>query len=40
MNTIHEMQQELQLLEAHSNLRRLPEMAHDGREVIVNGKEC
>jgi bioF: 8-amino-7-oxononanoate synthase len=38
MNTIHEMQQELQLLEAHSNLRRLPEMTHDGREVIVNGK--
>ena len=38
MNTIHEMQQELQLLEAHSNLRRLPEMVHDGREVIVSGK--
>ena len=32
------MQQELQLLEEHSNLRRLPRMAHDGRDVIVNGK--
>lgn len=32
------MQQELQLLEEHSNLRRLPRMAHDGRDVIVDGK--
>ena len=32
------MQQELQLLEEHSNLRRLPRMVHDGRDVIVNGK--
>ena len=32
------MQQELQLLEEHSNLHRLPRMVHDGRDVIVNGK--
>lgn len=32
------MQQELQLLEAHSNLRRLPEMTHSGRDVTVNGR--
>ena len=32
------MQQELQLLEEHSNLRRLPRMVHDGRDIIVNGK--
>ena len=32
------MQQELQLLEEHSNLRRLPRMVHDGRDVIVDGK--
>lgn len=38
MSTISHMQQELQLLEEHSNLRRLPRMAHDGRDVIVNGK--
>lgn len=37
MDTIHEMQQELQHLEEHSNLRRLPKMVHDGRHVIVNG---
>ena len=28
----------LQELESHSNLRRLPSMVHDGREVIVNGR--
>lgn len=32
------MQQELQQLKEHSNLRRLPEMVHDGRDVIVGGK--
>lgn len=32
------MQQELQQLEAHSNLRLLPEMVHDGRDVIVGGR--
>lgn len=32
------MQQELQELKEHSNLRRLPQMTHDGREVVVNGK--
>lgn len=38
MNTIYQMQQELQQLKEHSNLRRLPEMVHDGRDVIVGGK--
>lgn len=38
MSTISRMQQELQLLEAHSNLRRLPEMTHSGRDVTVNGR--
>lgn len=32
------MQQELQLLKEHSNLRRLPEIVHDGRDVTVNGQ--
>lgn len=32
------MQQELQDLKEHSNLRGLPQMVHDGREVVVNGK--
>lgn len=31
------MQQELQDLKEYSNLRRLPQMIHDGREVVVNG---
>lgn len=38
MNRIEQMQQELQELKEHSNLRRLPQMTHDGREVVVNGK--
>lgn len=38
MNAIEQMQQELQLLKEHSNLRRLPEIVHDGRDVIVNGQ--
>lgn len=37
MNTIDQMQQELQQLRASSNLRRLPQMVHDGRNVIVDG---
>lgn len=32
------MQQELQLLKEHSNLRRLPDIVHDGRDVIVGGQ--
>lgn len=32
------MQQELQELQEHSNLRRLPQMVHDGRDVVVNGR--
>lgn len=38
MNIIEQMQQELQELKEHSNLRRLPQMTHDGKEVVVNGK--
>ena len=38
MNAIEQMQQELQLLKEHSNLRRLPEIVHDGRDVIVGGR--
>lgn len=38
MYTTDFMQQELQQLKEHSNLRRLPEMIHDGRNVIVDGK--
>lgn len=38
MYTTDFMQQELQQLKEHSNLRRLPEMTHDGRDVIVDGK--
>lgn len=38
MNAIEQMQQELQLLKEHSNLRRLPEIVHDGRDVTVNGQ--
>ena len=32
------MQQELQLLEEHSNLRRLPQLTHEGRTVIADGR--
>lgn len=39
MNIIEQMQQELQELKEHSNLRRLPQMVHDGRHVVVNGKQ-
>ena len=39
MNEItNQMQQELQLLKEHSNLRRLPDIVHDGRDVIVGGQ--
>ena len=37
MKVIEQMQHELQELEEHSNLRRLPQIVHDGREVVVNG---
>lgn len=36
MNAIEYMQQELQTLKEHSNLRRLPQLTHDGRTVIVD----
>lgn len=32
------MKQELLELEKHSNLRRLPQMIHDGRDVVVGGQ--
>ena len=32
------MQQELQTLKEHSNLRRLPQMTHDGRTVLADGR--
>lgn len=38
MNALLNMQQELQLLEEHGNLRRLPSLIHDGRDVIAGGK--
>lgn len=38
MNTIDQMQHELQELQEHSNLRQLPQMVHDGRDVVVNGR--
>lgn len=38
MSIIEQMQHELQQLQEHSNLRRLPQMVHDGRDVVVNGQ--
>ena len=38
MDATEQMQQELQELKKHSNLRRLPQMVHDGRDVVVNGQ--
>lgn len=38
MNVIEQMQQELQALKERSNLRTLPALAHEGRNVIVNGQ--
>ena len=32
------MQQELQTLKEHSNLRRLPQLTHEGRTVIADGR--
>lgn len=36
---IEQMQQELQRLQEKSNLRRLPLLGHEGREVIANGQQ-
>lgn len=38
MNAIEYIQQELQTLKEHSNLRRLPQMTHDGRTVLADGR--
>lgn len=38
MSIIEQMQHELQQLQEGSNLRRLPQMVHDGRNVVVNGQ--
>lgn len=38
MSIIEQMQHELQQLQEGSNLRRLPQMVHDGRDVVVNGQ--
>lgn len=38
MNSIEHMKQELLELEKHSNLRRLPQMIHNGRDVVVGGQ--
>lgn len=38
MNIIEQMQHELQQLQEGSNLRRLPHMVHDERDVVVNGQ--
>lgn len=38
MNSIEHMKQELLELEKQSNLRRLPQMIHDGRDVVVDGQ--
>ncbi|MDE6348471.1 MAG: 8-amino-7-oxononanoate synthase [Bacteroides sp.] len=38
MKAIEYMQQELQTLEADSNLRRLPHLVHDGRTVLADGR--
>ena len=38
MNFTQELQQTLDALRAQGNLRRLPRMVHDGRDIIVNGK--
>ena len=32
------MQQELQTLKEHSNLRRLPQLTHEGRTVVADGR--
>ena len=38
MTTIEQMQQELQELKEKSNLRKLPAITHEGRNVIVDGQ--
>ncbi|WP_300852843.1 8-amino-7-oxononanoate synthase [uncultured Bacteroides sp.] len=38
MNAIEQMQQELQILEEHSNLRSLPALTHEGRYVEAHGQ--
>lgn len=38
MTTIEQMQQELQKLKEKSNLRKLPAITHEGRNVIVDGQ--
>ncbi|WP_294615674.1 8-amino-7-oxononanoate synthase [uncultured Bacteroides sp.] len=38
MNVIEQMQQELQALKERSNLRTLPALTHEGRDVIANGR--
>lgn len=38
MNVIEQMQQELQTLKERSNLRALPALMHEGRDVIANGR--
>lgn len=38
MSIIEQIQHELQQLQKDSNLRRLPQMVHDGRAVVVNGQ--
>ena len=35
MSLLKQMQQELLQLEEHSNLRHLPKMTHDGRELSL-----
>ena len=37
MNVTDQMQQELQGLKERSNLRTLPALIHEGREVIAGG---
>ena len=35
---VERMRQEMQDLKEDSNLRRLPQMTHEGSKVVVNGK--
>jgi len=39
MNAIEQMQQELQVLKERSNLRALPALTHEGRDVIAGGRQ-
>ena len=38
MNTTEYMQQALQTLKEHSNLRLLPQLTHEGRTVVADGR--